>query len=442
MDQLERVRSHRRMFIAGCVIVAIGTCAVAAADGRAAVTPEAFAVSVGAPEVTTIDLGAPGKTPGDLYAVEAPVFDGSGAAIGRLVASQTSIRLEHRAETVLVSGTFELRDGTIVIGGLSLYPREGTGNVPGRSFVRPVIGGTGRYAGVGGTVTTVRGSDGRYQQRFSLTGVPNPTQRMIVHSPGGTGARIDLGTPGASRGDVTAVTAPLVDARDAAIGNVRGIQTTVDVEGQATEVHGGFTYELLDGQIAVSGVSAVPPQGGGLAPATPFARAVVGGTGRYAGRAGTAVSTRSATGGYDTTFDLQPRQQLTRKLRLTSGPGTFAAVDLAPTGPSAADLTVFGSIMRDRHGHRAGRSRGVQTTIVQEGGAVVVQANITYDLRGGQLVVGGLSRYPIDGNRPIRGRTFVRPVLGGTGRYAGARGTMITRTRPDGSFRQVFRLTE
>ena len=170
MDQLERIRSHRRVVIAGCGIVAIATSAVAAADGRAAVTPETFTVSVGAVAVTTIDLGAPGKTPGDLYVFKAPVFDGSGGEIGRLVATQTSTRLEHGVETVQVSGTFELSGGTIVLGGLSLHPLDSTDLVSGKSFVRPVIGGTGRYAGVGGTVTTVRGSDGTYHQRFSLTG--------------------------------------------------------------------------------------------------------------------------------------------------------------------------------------------------------------------------------------------------------------------------------
>ena len=248
---------------------------------------------------------------------------------------------------------------------------------------------------------------------------------MIVHSPGGTGTRIDLGATGTSRGDVTVVTAPLTDARNAVIGNLRGTQTTIDVDGQVTQVHGNLTYELLDGQIAVAGVSAEPPEGGGLTRATPYARAVVGGTGRYAGRAGTAVSTRSATGGYDTTFDLQPPQQLTRTLRLIAGSGTLHSVDLAPSGRSPADMNVFSGPVRDRRGRRAGRARGTQTTVARDGATFTVQASITYDLRGGEIVVGGLSQYPATGDRrPIRGRTFVRPVLGGTGRYAGARGTL------------------
>jgi hypothetical protein len=141
-------------------------------------------------------------------------------------------------------------------------------------------------------------------------------------------------------------------------------------------------------------------------------------------------------------FAIQPRQKLTRKLRLRAGFGIPTTVDLAPAGHSPADLTVFAANMRNRRGRLVGRARGMQTTVVRDGATFVMQANITYDLRGGQIVVGGASRFPAGDDRPVRGRKFVRPVVGGTGRYAGARGTLTTITRKNGSFRQVFRLTD
>ena len=447
MDQLERIRSHRRAVLAGCGVVAVAAGVFGVTEGRAAAatTPETFAVVLGPPRtVTTIDLGGPGKTPGDLYAIRSTIHDPGGAEIGHLVATQTSIQLEHGFETVQVSGTFELPAGTIAIGGLSLYTLEGTGNVPGRTFVRPVLGGTGRYAGVGGTVTTVQAPDGRYEQRFSLTGVPTPSQRVVTQSTGGFGERIDLGVSGPTPGDLHVFGADIVDGRGQPFGRLRGTSMTLDT-GTSTETMGSNgTFETDGGQLAVSGLPQMPlGDRGGLIPDEPFAFAVIGGTGDYAARAGTMTITRTPSGRYQQTFDLQPPQQLTRTLRLIAGRGVLHSVDLAPAGQSAADLNVFGGPVRDRRGRRAGRARGVQTTVVRDGTAFTVQASITYALRGGQIVVGGLSQYPATGDRrPIRGRTFVRPVLGGTGRYAGARGTLSTTTRANGSFRQVFRLTE
>jgi len=443
MDQHERVRPHRRALIAGCGALAVAASGLAAAQAQAATTPEAFTLTVGQPSVSTVDLGQPGKSPGDLYAIIAPAFDGSGAEVGRLVATQTSIRLERRAETVQAIGTFELRDGTIVIGGLSQYPRSGVGNVAGEPFVRPVIGGTGRYAGVGGTVTTTRGPDGRYQQRFALTGVPAPTERFRARSNGVPMQRIDLGTSGPTNGDLHVFATPMVNEQNRIIGRLLGVFTTVDTSTSTETVDGAMTFELPGGQIAVSGTSELPLGDSGLVRDMPFARAVVGGTGRFAGRAGTVTTTRTPSGRYEQTFDLQPRPQLTGTLRVEAGRGRFSTVDLAPAGQSPADMTVFGSVVRDRRGHRIGRARGVQTTISRDGRVLTVQAGITYDLRGGSLVVGGLSLYPSAGRpAPIAGRRFVRPVLGGTGRYAGTRGTLTTVQRRDGGFGQTFRLTE
>jgi len=124
----------------------------------------------GRPHLGVVDLGARGKSHGDLYVFDSAVFDAHGRrVIGRLRGTQMSIKLEQGAETVQGILTFEFGGGnSIVVGGLSQYPRRGTGTVVDKRFVRAVLGGTGKYAGATGTVTTKRGSDGRYEQEFRL----------------------------------------------------------------------------------------------------------------------------------------------------------------------------------------------------------------------------------------------------------------------------------
>jgi hypothetical protein len=73
---------------------------------------------------TTVDLAPAGKSAGDRYAINAIVRDRSGAQVGTFRAAQTSIRLQNGAETVQAEGVFDLRDGTIVFGGVAAYTND------------------------------------------------------------------------------------------------------------------------------------------------------------------------------------------------------------------------------------------------------------------------------------------------------------------------------
>lgn len=55
-----------------------------------------------------------------------------------------------------------------------------------------------------------------------------------------------------------------------------------------------------------------------------------------------------------------------------------------------------------------------------------------------QLVVGGTSRYPSDGGTLAVGQRTVRPVLGGSGIYDGARGSVVSTNLGDRGWRHVF----
>lgn len=58
-----------------------------------------------------------------------------------------------------------------------------------------------------------------------------------------------------------------------------------------------------------------------------------------------------------------------------------------------------------------------------------------------QLVIGGLSLYNTDLSTIAAGTTTVRPIIGGSGIYSGARGTAVTTNLGDQGFRHVFRFT-
>jgi hypothetical protein len=120
---------------------------------------------------TILDLGSRGKSPGDVYLVSGNVFTADGrTAIGRVRGTQTDIRLEHGVETVQAMLTYQLGPGNeLVVGGLGSYPLKSTGLIKGKAFVRAVIGGTGKYAGAKGTVTTKQLANGDYDQVFKLT---------------------------------------------------------------------------------------------------------------------------------------------------------------------------------------------------------------------------------------------------------------------------------
>ena len=96
-------------------------------------------------------------------------------------------------------------------------------------------------------------------------------------------------------------------------------------------------------------------------------------------------------------------------------------VDLPPRGKSPGEVVAFSSVLLDDRERRPiGRVHGTQTSIRIEGARETVQGLLTFQLgRGDEIVVGGLSE--ASGNGTVVGRRYVRPVLGGTGEYAGAR---------------------
>lgn len=57
-----------------------------------------------------------------------------------------------------------------------------------------------------------------------------------------------------------------------------------------------------------------------------------------------------------------------------------------------------------------------------------------------QLVIGGLSVYPADGSTLAPGTKTIRPIIGGTGTYDGARGSVISENLGAQGWVHIFRI--
>ena len=82
------------------------------------------------------------------------------------VATDADSNLERRA--TLLFFTFADRKDQIIAFGVADYTPSAPEFDAGQSVVRPVLGGTGKYMGARGQVTTTRSADGSYTQVFTL----------------------------------------------------------------------------------------------------------------------------------------------------------------------------------------------------------------------------------------------------------------------------------
>ena len=134
--------------------------------------PETFTVIQAQPTITNIDVGAPGGTHGDMLAFKAPFTTENGAK-GMISGIIITVALpddvggeyfDRVGNIVLDSGGVD----SLVLAGKSLY---GTGEgemTKYKSQVRAVTGGTGRYIGARGQITTTRVTSGEYKHVVEL----------------------------------------------------------------------------------------------------------------------------------------------------------------------------------------------------------------------------------------------------------------------------------
>jgi hypothetical protein len=139
-----------------------------------------------------------------------------------------------------------------------------------------------------------------------------------------------------------------------------------------------------------------------------------------------------------------PARKAPRELRVVSVNVGGGGADVPPEGASVGDSDTFTSVVSDpKSGRRLGRAEAVCTIfeIAKPGGHGPPARNTTFHcasivrLRDGQLTAVG--RVHFDG----RGRESNAPfaILGGTGRYLGARGSASSRPLGEGKTLLVVR---
>jgi hypothetical protein len=128
-----------------------------------------------APTMNPLDVGPTGNSPGDVYYFHAPLHSTQGGPVtGEVFGSKTLVKpatdadpdTEQRA-TILIF-TFENRQDQIIVAGVPDYPSNAAEFAPNEPILRAILGGTGRYMGARGQLTSTRNADGSYVQVFTL----------------------------------------------------------------------------------------------------------------------------------------------------------------------------------------------------------------------------------------------------------------------------------
>jgi len=136
---------------------------------------ETFTVYEDAPKMSLLDLGAPGNSLGDVYHFSAQLHSERGGPVtGELIGSKTLVKMPTDADpkterrATLMFFTFAGGKDQIIAFGAADYAPTIPEFEAGQSAVRPVLGGTGKYIGARGQVTSTRNQDGSYTQVFEL----------------------------------------------------------------------------------------------------------------------------------------------------------------------------------------------------------------------------------------------------------------------------------
>jgi hypothetical protein len=162
----------RRRLILLVVLLAAAVCTALVLSGFS-LKGRTVTVTHAAVTATYLDLGAPGPSVGDERLFEMPTFVRAGKITGRMDAIMTTTGEnvpEQGAEirsTQLVF-TFAREEDQLVVAGTATYPAAGATLAQDTATVRPIVGGSGAYAGAGGWCESTHLTDGTWRHVFHL----------------------------------------------------------------------------------------------------------------------------------------------------------------------------------------------------------------------------------------------------------------------------------
>lgn len=136
---------------------------------------------------------------------------------------------------------------------------------------------------------------------------PAATTVVVTHDPVPDPVVVRAGVEGTSVGDTRYFDIEAL-ADGAPVRLLAVMVTTAVNEGTTDELRDTtltFTFGDLDDQVIVEGIGLYPGKGSTIAPATTVQRAIVGGSGKYAGATGWAESVHEADGSWTHTLHLE-----------------------------------------------------------------------------------------------------------------------------------------
>jgi hypothetical protein len=148
-----------------------GMACVLALTGASAQAAQTFTIVQEKPELVHVDLGQDGASHGDLLAFEAAFVteDGKQGVMSGIITTVDIPTAE--GEFFDRIGNIVLNFGgidSLVIGGHSVYTVGAGEMVADAPQVRAITGGTGRFIGARGQVTTTRRDAGHYDHKVEL----------------------------------------------------------------------------------------------------------------------------------------------------------------------------------------------------------------------------------------------------------------------------------
>jgi len=133
---------------------------------------QTFTITQGKPEIQRVDIGVTGMSVGDLFAFEAPFTSKDGKkgriyGIITIVSIPTGVNdpfIDRLSSSVLDFG----KSDTLVVNGKTIYGAYEGEIKDNEPQLRAIIGGTGKFIGARGQISTIRTPSGTYEHEIQL----------------------------------------------------------------------------------------------------------------------------------------------------------------------------------------------------------------------------------------------------------------------------------
>ena len=145
--------------------------------------------------------------------------------------------------------------------------------------------------------------------------------------------------------------------------------------------------------------------------------------------------------------ELQSTSPAMSSFKMTQAAPNLTHIDLDKEGSTHGDLLAFDADVQTEDGLKGKLSGYLLTIFIPEANEEAFQekmVQMVIDLgEGNTIVVGGKSVYPhVDKSEMMINQTQLRAIIGGTGKFIGARGQIASNRNEDGSYEHVVELLQ